>query len=65
MTSTSTEPTPVRPMVVLNAEIRALVSGGGVVSPEGRREYERLLVEWVAAVRGGPSSASLTSGRGA
>ncbi|GGP65096.1 hypothetical protein GCM10010231_40050 [Streptomyces sindenensis] len=39
-------------MVELNAEIRALVADGGVVSPEGRREYERLLVEWVAAVRG-------------
>ncbi|MFJ6615543.1 MULTISPECIES: hypothetical protein [Streptomyces] len=57
MTSTSTEPTPARPMVELNAEIRALVADGGVVSPEGRREYERLLVEWVAAVRGGSAEA--------
>jgi hypothetical protein len=44
-------------MVVLNAKIRALVADGGVVSPEGRREYERLLVEWVAAVRGGSAEA--------
>lgn len=57
MTSTSTEPTPARPMVELNAEIRALVANGSVVSPEGRREYERLLVEWVAAVRGGSTDA--------
>ncbi|WP_181009338.1 hypothetical protein [Streptomyces sp. SM11] len=57
MTSTSTEPMPARPMVVLNAQIRALVAGGGVASPEGRREYERLLVEWVSAVRGGPAEA--------
>ncbi|MGW7097587.1 hypothetical protein [Streptomyces sp. NPDC054874] len=57
MTSTSTEPTPARPMVELNAAIRALVADGGVVSPEGRREYERLLVEWVAAVRGGSTDA--------
>ncbi|WNF31503.1 hypothetical protein RI138_29165 [Streptomyces sp. C11-1] len=53
MTSTATELDPTRPMVVLNAEIRALVADGAMVSPEGRREYERLLVEWVAAVRGG------------
>ncbi|WP_431789013.1 hypothetical protein HLK56_29530 [Streptomyces sp. G9] len=57
MTSTSTEPTPARPMVELNAEIRALVADGGVVSPEGHREYERLLVEWVAAVRGSSAEA--------
>ncbi|GAB2920378.1 MULTISPECIES: hypothetical protein [unclassified Streptomyces] len=57
MTSTSTEPTPARPLVELNAKIRALVAAGGVVSPEGRREYERLLVEWVAAVRGGGAEA--------
>ncbi|MEU7329066.1 hypothetical protein [Streptomyces parvus] len=57
MTSTSTQPTPARPMVELNAEIRALVADGGVVSPEGRREYERLLVEWVAVVRGSSAEA--------
>lgn len=40
-------------MAVLNTEIRALLAGGGVLSPEARREYERLLVEWAAAVRDG------------
>ncbi|MFF2412283.1 hypothetical protein [Streptomyces sp. NPDC058092] len=36
----------------MNADIRALWErSGGRLSPEGRREYERLLVEWEAAVR--------------
>ncbi|NUP23584.1 MAG: hypothetical protein HOZ81_47520 [Streptomyces sp.] len=42
-----------RSAAVVNDEIRALWQRcGGVLSPEGQREYERLLVEWAAAVRG-------------
>ncbi|MDX3324724.1 hypothetical protein PV405_08595 [Streptomyces sp. ME02-6979-3A] len=48
----SAEQAPARTLTELNAEIRALVDGG-LVSPEARREYERLLVEWGAAVQGG------------
>ena len=46
----SAEQAPARTLTELNAEIRALVDGG-LVSPEARREYERLLVEWGAAVQ--------------
>jgi hypothetical protein len=36
----------------VNEDIRALwARSGGVLSPAGRREYARLLVEWAAAVR--------------
>jgi hypothetical protein len=36
----------------VNEDIRALWERSGhVLSPEGRREYARLLVEWAAAVR--------------
>ncbi|MFE7237156.1 hypothetical protein [Streptomyces sp. NPDC057580] len=36
----------------MNADIRALWErSGAALSPEGRQEYERLLVEWAAAVR--------------
>jgi len=45
------EPTPVRSLAELNAEIRALV-GAGLASVEARQEYERLLVEWGSAVQG-------------
>jgi hypothetical protein len=37
---------------VVNEAIRALWQrSGGVLTPEGQREYESLLVEWAAAVR--------------
>lgn len=43
-------PTPARSAAVVDAEIRALWVDG--VLPEERRpEYERLVVEWAAAVR--------------
>ncbi|MFD5057941.1 hypothetical protein [Streptomyces sp. NPDC058394] len=36
----------------MNEDIRALWErSGAVLSSEGREEYERLLVEWAAAVR--------------
>jgi hypothetical protein len=42
----------VRSPAEVNADIRALWErAGAVLPPEGRREYERLLVEWAAAVR--------------
>ncbi|MFD5137425.1 hypothetical protein ACFWMX_14485 [Streptomyces sp. NPDC058378] len=42
----------VRSAAVVNEEIRALWQrSGGVLAPEGQREYERLLVEWAAAVQ--------------
>ncbi|MFB4426585.1 hypothetical protein C5F59_036565 [Streptomyces sp. QL37] len=50
MPTRPTEPEPARSLAELNAEIRALVDSG-LPSPEARREYERLLVEWSAAVR--------------
>ncbi|MET7524944.1 hypothetical protein ACFYSJ_23710 [Streptomyces sp. NPDC005248] len=44
--------TTVRSPDAVNEDIRALwARSGAVLSPEGRREYERLLVEWAAAVR--------------
>ncbi|MFD4901796.1 hypothetical protein ACFVDT_20305 [Streptomyces sp. NPDC057699] len=49
----------VRSAAVVNEEIRALWQrSGGVLTPEGQREYERLLVEWAAAVRGGVAEAA-------
>ncbi|MEU8708881.1 MULTISPECIES: hypothetical protein [unclassified Streptomyces] len=50
MPISSAEPAPARSLTELNAAIRALVHGG-LGSPEARREYERLLVEWATAVR--------------
>lgn len=45
-------PRPRAPAVV-NEEIRALwVTSGGVLSAKQRAEYEQLLAEWAAAVRG-------------
>ncbi|MDQ0791930.1 hypothetical protein [Streptomyces sp. B1I3] len=40
-----------RSLAELNAVIRALVHGG-LSSPEARRDYEQLLVEWAEAVQG-------------
>ncbi|MEU5719406.1 hypothetical protein AB0G71_27300 [Streptomyces sp. NPDC020403] len=47
----------VRSLTELNAAIRALVHGG-LGSAEARREYERLLVEWAAAVQTDVSEAA-------
>ncbi|MGW0780284.1 hypothetical protein [Streptomyces sp. NPDC002913] len=45
-------PGSMRPAAVVNEEIRDLwTRSGGVLTPEGQREYERLLVEWAAASR--------------
>lgn len=38
-----------RPAAVVNDEIRALLDSGGLTTPEGRQQYERLVVEWAAA----------------
>jgi len=38
-----------RSAAVVNEEIRALLASNGLLTPEGRREYERLVVEWAAA----------------
>lgn len=43
--------TPVRSLAAVNAGIRALWQRGGRLSPEGRREYERLLAEWTTVIR--------------
>ena len=52
MPPTPVPATAVRPAAVVNAEIRALWQRAGrTLSGEQRREYERLLVEWAAAVR--------------
>lgn len=45
-------PRAARSLSAVNEEIRDLLESGGLVSPEGRRRYEELLVEWAAAVRG-------------
>ncbi|MEU0098304.1 hypothetical protein [Streptomyces sp. NPDC006267] len=42
----------------MNEEIRALQVDGGLLSSEGRRRYEELLVEWAAAVRGDVTEAA-------
>jgi len=34
---------------VVNEKIRALLTAGGLATPDGRREYERLVVEWATA----------------
>ncbi|WEH43938.1 hypothetical protein OG233_03280 [Streptomyces sp. NBC_01218] len=48
-----------RPLPVVNADIRALMRAHrGRLSVEGRREYERLLAEWAAAVRGDGAEAA-------
>lgn len=48
----------VRSLSAVNEEIRDLLESGGLVSPEGRRRYEELLVEWAAAVRGDVTEAA-------
>ncbi|WTS57907.1 hypothetical protein OG786_29670 [Streptomyces sp. NBC_00101] len=59
MPPTSSDVAAARPLPVVNAEIRALWQrGGGRLSVEARREYERLLAEWAAAVRGGVAEAA-------
>ncbi|MCX5139900.1 MULTISPECIES: hypothetical protein [unclassified Streptomyces] len=50
--------TPARSLAAVNADIRALWARGGRLSPEGRREYERLLAEWAAVVRGDAAEAA-------
>ncbi|MFF1418303.1 hypothetical protein [Streptomyces sp. NPDC058280] len=43
---------PVRSADVVNMEIRALwVRAGGALPPAEQERYQRLLVEWAAAVR--------------
>jgi hypothetical protein len=43
----------VRALTEVNADIRALWQrSSGRLSPEGRREYERLLAEWAVVIRG-------------
>lgn len=44
-------PTPVRSAADINTAIRALWPTGGVLLPSQREEYERLVVEYAAAVR--------------
>lgn len=52
MPPTPADGTPVRSPAEVNEDIRALwARSGNVLSPEGRQEYARLLVEWAAAVR--------------
>ncbi|MFB6776464.1 hypothetical protein ACFCX0_03325 [Streptomyces sp. NPDC056352] len=52
MPITPSSATPARAPAEVNADIRALWErSGGRLSPEGAAEYERLLVEWAAAVR--------------
>ncbi|MFD5164164.1 MULTISPECIES: hypothetical protein [Streptomyces] len=47
-------PGSVRPAAEVNDEIRALWQRtGGTLSAEERAEYELLVVEWAAAIRGG------------
>ncbi|MEU2403469.1 hypothetical protein ABZ609_03955 [Streptomyces rubiginosohelvolus] len=58
MPTTPASPRAARSLVVVNEEIRALLSAGGLVSPEGRLRYQELLVEWAAAVRGDVTEAA-------
>ncbi|GGT54753.1 hypothetical protein P6B95_09140 [Streptomyces atratus] len=50
MPITPSPSTLVRSPAAVNADIRALWAAGPL-SPEGEAEYQRLLVEWEAAVR--------------
>lgn len=52
------EPPCARSLAAVNEEIRALLADGGLVTTEGRRRYEELLVEWAAAVRGDVTEAA-------
>ncbi|MEV5619350.1 hypothetical protein [Streptomyces bacillaris] len=58
MPTPSSSPRAARSLSVVNEEIRALLSAGGLVSVEARRRYEELLVEWAAAVRGDVAEAA-------
>ncbi|MGW4834819.1 hypothetical protein [Streptomyces globisporus] len=58
MPTTPAQPPCARSLAVVNEEIRALLSAGGLVSPEGRLRYQELLVEWAAAVRGDVTEAA-------
>ncbi|CAL9661032.1 hypothetical protein ACFZAD_19995 [Streptomyces iakyrus] len=52
-------PGSVRPAAEVNDEIRALWQRtGGTLSAEERAEYELLVVEWAAAIRGGVVTAA-------
>ncbi|MFE9626265.1 hypothetical protein [Streptomyces sp. NPDC006527] len=53
MSPTSVAPGSVRPAAEVNEQIRALwLRAGGSLSAEERAEYELLVVEWAAAIRG-------------
>ncbi|MGC5534186.1 hypothetical protein [Streptomyces sp. SR-10] len=58
MPTSPAQPRAVRSLAAVNEEIRALQQDGGLLSPEGRRRYEELLVEWAAAVRGDVTEAA-------
>ncbi|WP_432077867.1 hypothetical protein [Streptomyces sp. YPW6] len=58
MPTPAAQPRAARSLAVVNEEIRALLEAGGLVSSEGRRRYEELLVEWAAAVRGDVTEAA-------
>ncbi|MGW1154415.1 hypothetical protein ACWD45_24425 [Streptomyces rubiginosohelvolus] len=58
MPTTPAQPPHARSLAAVNEEIRALLSAGGLVSPEGRLRYQELLVEWAAAVRGDVAEAA-------
>lgn len=51
MPNSPASPGTMRPAAVVNEEIRALLNEGGLLTPEGRRRYEQLVVEWAAAGR--------------
>lgn len=52
MSASSDASVPARPAAVVNAEIRALwARAGRALSTAEQQEYQRLLVEWAAAVR--------------
>lgn len=49
----------VRSAAVVNEEIRDLWQrSGGLLSPDGEAEYQRLLVEWAAATGGSARDAA-------
>ncbi|MFF3847968.1 hypothetical protein [Streptomyces sp. NPDC002328] len=53
MSPSSLAPGSVRSAAEVNEQIRALwLRAGGSLSPQERAEYELLVVEWAAAVRG-------------
>lgn len=53
MSPHSLGPGSVRSAAEVNEEIRALwLRAGGSLSPQERAEYELLVVEWAAAIRG-------------